>query len=174
MLLKERFLKICVIISIIACVFAVQIGRASALTVSSLYADLNNGTQFSNLLNYATRYDSFYNSAYIGFRDSQNSYYLAWGDRDEVIVEGNLVSFGHCEYVRYYRQNNTSDWQYVYAKDDTLSLSCDRLVTTNIPTVLGFSSIEYDEFEYRQSIRRLGIVLGSMFVALGLFLAVRR
>lgn len=171
--IRQKKNKICVMLCIIVIISLIPL-TSFGLTVSNLYADFNNGTQFTNLLNYATRYDSFYNSKYIAFRDSQNSYYLVWGDNNAFAVENNVVTCSDCSYVRYYRATTNSDWEYLYSENDTLSLGCDYMVTTNLVGVLGFGSVAVDEWEYRTSIRRMGIVLGSMFIALGIMLAVRR
>lgn len=173
----EMIEKMKIKVFILLCALVLCLGvplSASALTVPTLYADLNNGTQFNNLLNYATRYESFYNSTYIAFRDSQNSYYLVWGNKDAFAVNDFEVTCSGCEYVRYYRANNNSDWEYLYTENDTLSLSCNYMVTTNLSGINGFGSTAFDDWEFAQAIRRMFIVLGSMFIALGIMLAVRR
>lgn len=174
MQISRKVMSLCICACIVLMSLAFQMSSVSALTVPSLYGDLNNGTQFNNLFNYAARFDSFYNSAYIGFRASQNSYFLAWGDKDEIAVSGSVVTSPRCSYVRYYRESTTADWKYLYTEDDTLSVTCDKFCTTNIPTVQGFESPEVYDWDFFQSVRRMIITLGSMFIGVGLALAIRR
>lgn len=160
---------------LISCILIISMPlSASALTINTQYSDLNNGTQFSNMLNYATRYDNFYNSKFIAFRDTQNSYYLVWGDSDDFDSSNTDVTGSNVSYVRYWRQSNTADWQYTYVENDTLSLTLDKLVTTNMDSVYGFGSVQFDEWEFWTSIRKVAIVFGSVVISLFLILLFRR
>lgn len=147
---------------------------ASALTVPTLYADVTGGTQVDNLVNYACKYDTFNNCRYIVFRDSANSYYIAWGDKDAFTVSDYEVNCSDCSYVRYSRESTTSAWEYLYIENDTLVVGCDKLCVSNLPGVVGFISDTADNWQYRHDIRQLVIVSGVIFIFIGLVLAVRR
>lgn len=149
--------------------------RASALTVPSLYGDMTgSSTQLQNLANYATRYDSFFNSKYVAFRDSQNSYYLVWGESDAFTTGNNQVTCADCEFVRYYRPTSSSDWEYVYTENDSLSLNAGYLVTTNLDGIKGFNSELIDEWNFRHNTRNVLVFYGVLLVFCSLLVSVRR
>lgn len=165
--------KMVVIISLVFALVSSMAVSASALTVPNLYSDLSGtSSQIQNLANYASKYDSFYDSSYVGFRDSQYSYYLVWGDANAFDAVGNVVTSSDCSYVRYYRPTTTSDWEYVYIEDDTLSVNCDYLVTSNLD-VKGFNSTYIDEWNFRHNVRQWCVLIG-VFIVFGAFMAIRR
>lgn len=78
--IPEKIIKyICCVLFLTFLVLAIP-SKASALTVGSLYSDLNGtNSNVNNMVLWADRYESFNNSKYIAFRDTANSYYLVWG-----------------------------------------------------------------------------------------------
>lgn len=172
---KKNLIKyvICVCLSVFI-VMSIP-SKASALTVVGLYGDMvGTNSTLQNLVNYAVRYDDFYNSSYVAFRDSQYSYYLVWGDSDAFNWSNNIISASSCSFVRYYRNGTSQSYEYVYTEDDTLSLTCDYLVTTNIDGVKGFDSELIDEWNYRKNTRNVFIFYGVLFVFCSLIISVRR
>lgn len=137
---------------------------ASALTIPNLYSDLSENTQVSNMVDYACRYDSFDNAKYIAFRDTQNSYYLVWGDKDAFTVVNGVVSASAVSYVRYYRPDSSSAWRYVYLETDTVSVNCDKLVTANLVGVEGFISQRVDDWQFSNDVRGLFTVVGTLII----------
>lgn len=173
--IQRKIIKyICFVVVLIFLVLAIP-SRASALTVGSLYSDLNGtNSNVNNMVLWADRYESFNNSKYIAFRDSVNSYYLVWGDSDVFDVSFDNVTCSDCSYLRYYRESNSTDWNYLFVEGDTLSLATDKLVVTNLEGVRGFSNSLIDELEFRRNSRVIFIFYGVMIVFLGLLVSLRR
>jgi len=52
-----------------------------ALDISGTYDDMEStSSQAENLIDYASSYESFMDSDFVVFHDSQYSYYIVWGD----------------------------------------------------------------------------------------------
>lgn len=125
-------------------------------------------SQAVNLLNYAMSFDSFRNSEYIIFNDSEYSYYIVWGDLYE--QNGKVVSNGDVEYIRYYRTSASgynSVYTYGYGSDRnfSLSLSQEYICTTSVANV-GFVSSAYQECGFYQSAIMLMVFVVAMVFAI--------
>lgn len=121
-------------------------------------------TQAVNLLSYAMSFDSFENSDYIIFNDSDYSYYIVWGKLFE--ENGKVVSDGEVEYIRYYRTSSsgyTGTYQYVSGSDDSFSLSLSKeyICTSSVDNV-GFISTSYQQYRFEQSALMLFVLLVAM------------
>lgn len=121
------------------------------MTINSLYGTVSSTSNNAlNLLYRAMNYDSFLDSEYIIFQDEQYSYYIVWGNLKE---ENGRVTGSDIEYVRYYRTDSSSGYNYtysyVYGTDASfaLTLSEENLTTSNISGV-GFVSMAAEQYEY--------------------------
>lgn len=119
--------------------------NVSALTINSTYRDMppSNSTT-SNLLSLAQNYDSFRNSKFVIFSDSQYSYYIVWGK--DIKLENNRLVGSKIEYLRYYRINSSYDYQYTYGIDTTFNLTSSYFNTSNID---GYGFVSMNNLEYR-------------------------
>lgn len=121
------------------------------MTVNSLYGTVTSTSSNAiNLLYRAFNYESFKDSDYIIFQNEQYSYYIVWGDLKE---ENGRVIGSDIEYVRYYRTDNSSGYNYTYQYDYgtdssfSLTLSDEYQTTSNIEGV-GFVSLAAVQYDY--------------------------
>ncbi len=119
--------------------------NVNALTINSTYRDMppSNSTT-SNLLSLAQNYDSFNNSKFVIFSDSQYSYYIVWGK--DIKLENNRLVGSKIDYLRYYRINSSYDYQYTYGTDTSFSLTSSYHDTSNID---GYGFVSLSNLEYR-------------------------
>ena len=138
------------------------------MTFTSLEGTVSStSSQAVNLLNYAMSFDSFRNSEYIIFNDSENSYYIVWGDLYE--KDGKVTSNGEVEYIRYYRTGTSgyaNSYAYQSGSDSTFSLALsDEYITTTSVDNVGFVSSVYEELEYYQTSLMLIVFAVAMMFA---------
>lgn len=142
-------------------IFMCTLSYPRALSFNGLYNDMSaTATQTENLLNYATNLDSdFFEKDFVIFRDSQNSYYIVWGD---LVYSNNSVTGGEIDYIRYYRPDGTMNtYTYKVGSDNTFTLSnINYLVTSNIDG-LGISSPTYNSYYYEHKSMMLSIFMSS-------------
>lgn len=139
------------------------------MTFTSLEGTVSStSSQAVNLLNYAMSFDSFRNSEYIIFNDSENSYYIVWGELYE--KDGKVVSDGEVEYIRYYRTGTsgyTNSYTYESGSDSTFSLALsDEYITSTSVNNVGFVSSVYQEYGFYQSALMLMVFVVAMVFAI--------
>lgn len=140
-----------------------------ALTINGLYIDMSaTSTQTENLLNYAINQDSnFMEKDYVIFRDSQNSYYIVWGDLD---YSNSIVSGGEIKFIRYYRPDGQTVSTYLVGSDTSFRLSnINYLVTSNI-VGLGISSPTFNQLEYQNDMIILSIFTTACVLAVSIIM----
>lgn len=125
-------------------------------------------TQAVNLLTYAMSFDSFNGSEYVIFNDSEYSYYIVWGDLK--YAEGQVISSGTVEYIRYYRTNSSGysgSYSYIVGDDSSfiLYLSDEYITTSNIEEV-GFRSQVGEQFDFYNNASMLLIFAVAMIFAI--------
>lgn len=139
--------KIILVILTVLMLCSVFLLPSSALTVSDTYSDVTStSSQAVNLVNYAANYESFIDSDFVIFCDSQNSYYIVWGDLE---CDGDIVTGEDIEYIHYFRSGSSgaSYYSYVYGTDVVFTLmSTDYVCTSNL-SEFGFKSAVYSEYE---------------------------
>lgn len=155
-------------------VFLISIFSFNCFALSaSTYADLSpTSSQVQNLVSSANNYKSFQSSDYVVFQDGQYSYRIVWGD--DIEVNGNSLSSDKVEVISYVRLGSGFDytWSYSYTADDTLSLTINHLVVSNIEGV-GASSPTFEEYSFQHKVNVLLIFIMA-FVGVEMFLAFRR
>lgn len=138
--------------------------NVSAITISDTYSDVaSTSSQAINLVNYAASYKSFFGSDFVVFCDSQNSYYIVWG---ELKNNNGTVSGSDIEYIHYYRVGSigTSQYIYEYGTDNSFGLNPDNAITTNISDS-GFVSSVYEEYKLQDSVEKcIVFITGFLFV----------
>lgn len=141
-----------------------------ALTITGLYGDVGaNSTQTENLLRYAMNQDSnFMEKDYVIFRDSQNSYYIVWGD---LLYSSSSVTGSDVLFIRYYRPDGTtSSYTYQIGSDNFFTLSnINSLVTSNIDG-LGISSPTFNQLEYQNDMIILSIFTTACVLAVSIIM----
>lgn len=129
------------------------------MSINGLYNDMSaTATQTENLLNYAINQDSnFLEKDYVIFRDSQNSYYIVWGD---LLYSSSSVTGTDVLFIRYYRPDGTTNtYTYQVGSDNSFTLSnINYLVTSNIDG-LGISSPTYNTYHYEHKSMILSIFM---------------
>lgn len=145
--------------------------KSDALTVSSLSADVSaTSSNAVTLVNYAANYESFYNSDYVVFCCNSSEYYIAWGK--DFYVDGNVIkSDNPVDVCLYYRNSNYSGYTYVHTTSSNLSVTCDRVVTSNMS--LGQRSAAADTFNQNYNEMYMYVLIGA-FVIFGTFIKMRR
>lgn len=139
------------------------------MVVSSLDGSVTStSSQANNLLSYAMGFDSFRNSDFIIFNDSEYSYYIVWGDLKN--EDGTIVSDGAVEYIRYYRTSSSgysSSYSYEVGNDEvfSLSLSEEYICTTSVAES-GFVSSTYLDYRYKQGTLILFMFILAMVFAI--------
>ena len=125
-------------------------------------------SQAVSLLNYAMSFDSFRNSEYIIFNDSENSFYIVWGELYE--ESGRIRSTGDISFIHYFRTSTSgynNAYTYECGSDSAfeLVLSDDYVCTTSIANV-GFVSSTYQEYGFYQSALMLMVFVVAMVFAI--------
>lgn len=141
-------------------IFMCTLSYPRALSFNGLYNDMSaTATQTENLLNYAINQDSdFLEKDFVIFRDSQNSYYIVWGD---LAYSNNSVTGGEIDYIRYYRPDGQTVFTYLVGNDTSFTLSnINYLVTSNIDG-LGISSPTFNTMHYEYKSMMLSIFITS-------------
>lgn len=139
------------------------------MTIASLAGTVTGtSSQAVNLLNYALTFDTFKDSEFIIFNDSDYSYYIVWGDL--INDDGKIVSSGSVDYIRYFRTNvsgYTSTYSYEVGKDDSfvLNLSDEYICTTSVAES-GFVSSTYVQHEFYRNAGILFVFAVSMIFAI--------
>lgn len=110
-------------------------------------------SQAINLINYAMSFDSFHDSDYVIFNDSEYSYYIVWGKLEN---ENGQVTGDDVEYIHYYRTSTsgyTSNYVYEVGSDTSfvLSLSSEYVPTSNV-TEVGFVSQQVVQNDFTSDI----------------------
>lgn len=146
----------------VVCLIAVMNFNVVALTVSDTYSDVSStSSQAVNLVNYAANFESFIDSDFVIFCDSQNSYYIVWGDLEN---NNGIISGSDVEYIHYYRTDNYNSYTYQYGTENSFGLNPDNLCTSNIEN-FGFRSSAYETFKLNDSIETaLIFITGFLFV----------
>ena len=136
--------------------------NAAALTVSDTYSDVSStSSQAVNLVNYAANFESFIDSEFVIFCDSQYSYYIVWGDLEN---NNGIISGSDVEYIHYYRTDNFNSYTYRYGTDISFGLNPDNLCTSNIEN-FGFRSSAYETFKLNDNVNKsLIFILAFLFV----------
>lgn len=163
-----KFLKISLCCILIICVFSLNVFAYSGST----YTDLSQSSStVQNLISYAYNYDSFLGSDFVVFQDGQYSYYIFWGDID---YDGTLVTADEAEYISYVRQGSVYDYSYIYTHnvDESLSLTVNKLVVSNIDELGSVSSL-YEDLNHNYRVLTLFVILLA-FIFVLMVLAFRR
>ena len=135
--------KVSLILSIFIFLFLINIKSANALTINSTYRDVSpSSSQSSNLLALAQNYDTFKESDFVIFSDSQYSYYIVWSK--DLSLSNGTVKGSNIEYIRYLRDNNY-DYSYTYGKDSSFNLNSTHLDTSSIN---GYGFVSLANMEY--------------------------
>lgn len=153
--------KIIILFSVV-CLIAVMSFNVSALTVSDTYSDVSStSSQAVNLVNYAANFESFIDSDFVVFCDSQYSYYIVWGDLEN---NNGVISGSDVEYIHYYRIDSYNSYTYQYGTDVSFGLNPDNLCTSNIDN-FGFRSTAYETFKLNDNVNKsLIFILAFLFV----------
>lgn len=137
--------------------------KVDALTINSTYRDMppSNSTT-SNLLALAQNYDTFHNSEFVIFSDSQWSYYIVWGN--DIKLENNRLVGSKIEYLRYYRTTSNSDYQYIYGTDTIFSLTSSYHNTSSIDSYgfVSMTDLQYKNYDFEKNF--LILITGFLFV----------
>lgn len=146
----------------VVCLTVLMSFPASALTVSDTYSDVaSTSSQAVNLVNYAANFESFIDSEFVIFCDSQNSYYIVWGDLEN---NNGIISGSDVEYIHYYRTDNYNSYTYQYGTEVSFGLNPDNLCTSNIEN-FGFRSSAYETFRLNDNVNKsLMFILAFLFV----------
>lgn len=135
--------KASLFLSIFIFLFLINIKSTNALTINSTYRDVSpNSNQASNLLALAQNYDTFKESDFVIFSDSQYSYYIVWSK--DLSLSNGTVKGSNIEYIRYYRDNNY-DYIYSYGKDSSFTLNSSYHDTSSID---GYGFVSLSNMEY--------------------------
>ena len=139
------------------------------MVISSLHGSVTStSSQASNLLSYAMSYHSFQNSEFIIFNDSENSFYIVWGDLKN--ENGKIVSSGEVEYFRNYRTSSSgysSTYVYDYGSDGSFSLSLsDEYICTTSVNESGFVSSTFLDYKFKQGSLLLFVFLVAAVFAI--------
>lgn len=135
--------KVSLILSIFIFVFLINIKSVNALTINSTYRDVSpSSSQASNLLALAQNYDTFKESDFVIFSDSQYSYYIVWSN--DLSLSNGTVKGSNIEYIHYYRENNYN-YSYSYGKDSSFTLNSSYLVTSSID---GYGFVSLSNMQY--------------------------
>ena len=154
--------KILCIVFVVITVFLFTVS-ASALSGSS-YGDLvSTSSQANSLISYAMSFDDFITSKWVCYRDDANSYYLVWSD--DMKWQGSTVSATDVKYVRYWRDNNQTSWQYGYGSDSKFTFSTAYLCTSNIQG-LGSTSEFFESYYFRHNFILLGILFTGLLLVI--------
>lgn len=131
-----------IFIFIISIFFTINV---NALTINSTYRDVTpTSSQSTNLLSLAQNYDSFKESEFVIFSDSQYSYYIVWSK--DLSLSNGTVKGTNIEYIHYHR-NDDYTYTYDYGTDSTFSLTSSYLETSSIDGY-GFVSLSDMEYDY--------------------------
>lgn len=147
--------------------------KVDALTINSTYRDMPpSNTNGSNLLALAQNYDSFNNTRFVIFSDTQYSYYIVWGKN--LTVSNGIINGTSIEYLRYYQVNTSIGYQYVYGIDTSFRLTSSYQNTSNI-NGYGFVSLSNNQHRLYYHLSNFQILLcGLLFVVAATSLVKRR
>ncbi len=158
---------------LICCIIIISLFSLNAFALSSsTYGDLaQSSSQVQNLISYANNFPGFIGSDFVVFQNGQYSYYIFWGD---LKYDGSRVTADKADYISYIREGSGASYSYSYRHGDeeSLSLTVNHLVTSNIDE-LGSSSALYEQYKsYYSEVVFYVFILAFLFVTM--VLAFRR
>lgn len=156
----KKFFLVALVVVCLFCSFCTVSYAYSASTYSDL---AQSATNANNLLAYAYNYDSFEGSDFVIAQIGQYEYRIFWGDLN---YNGSSVSGSKVEYIQYVREGSGYDYQYYYryGTDDTLSLSINNLVVSNIDKLGSVSSL-YEQLHFQDNQHYIIIFFGALLFA---------
>ena len=138
----------------IFCLFLLAL-PCSALSHSTYNGLSQSSSTVQNLISMALNYDNFLDSKYVVYQSGQYDYYIVWGDL-YINDSGNIVSEGEVIYIRYYRTDTYSTYEYVPGTDSSFSLTPYDMIVTNIGGI-GMQSQLFREYDTQENFEKFAI-----------------
>lgn len=142
------------LICILLCLFLFAL-PCSALSHSTYNGLSQSSSTVQNLISMALNYDNFLDSKYVVYHSGQYDYYIVWGDLS-LNATGQIVSEGDVIYIRYYRTDNYSTYEYLPGTDSSFTLTVYDMITTNIGGI-GMQSQLFREYDTQENFEKFAI-----------------